>query len=260
MVRRVMAQSISLLAALIRTVSNWWVYPLYKFGFLKGEYIVYNIRGGLKLFLRSKTSDFSVFNDLWLGGVYDAPEIPWKNLRNVIDIGGHIGIFALYVAAQSKNANVISYEPEPSNIDAFHKSIEASGLTDRVIVEPQGVAGEEGQLQMHVMPGRGEQNSIFRQTENSQPISVHVTTLAKAFEKHNIAHCDLLKVNCEGAEYDMFYGLSDEYFKRIDRIVMNYHLFSLDPKHRPDVLKSFLESKGFVVRKLQERIFLACRA
>lgn len=255
-----MMNTLSLLAALIRTVSNWWAYPLYRLRLTRGEFVSYKLRSGQTMMLRSGTSDFLVFNDIFLDGVYDAPEIPWKTLQSVIDVGAHVGVFALYVASQSPTAHVISYEPEPSNIHTFRKTVEASGLHDRVIIEPVGIAGQEGELNMHVMPGRGEQNSLYRQTESSRTISVPVTTLAKAFEKHGIAHCDLLKVNCEGAEYDMFYGLSDEYFKRIDRIVMNYHLFSLDPKHHPAVLKDFLEQKGFTVRKLSEGIFFAHRA
>ncbi len=255
-----MTQTISLLAALMRTVSNWWVYPMYRLGLSKGEYVRYKLRTGHTMVLRAKTSDFFVFNDIFLDGVYDAPEIPWNTLNTVIDVGAHVGVFALYVASQSPTAKVIAYEPEPTNIHTFRKTVDESKLHDRIIIEPVGIAGEAGELKMHVMPGRGEQNSLYRQTESSRSISVPVTTLAASFEKHGIAHCDLLKVNCEGAEYDMFYGLSDEYFKRIDRIVMNYHLFSLDPKHHPAILKEFLEGKGFTVRKLSEGIFLGYRA
>ena len=61
-----------------------------------------------------------------------------------------------------------------------------------------------------------------------------VTTLPAIFERNGIGRCDLLKVDCEGAEFEIFEHTPSEIFKRIDRIVMEYHTHtrSATEKHR----------------------------
>ncbi len=72
-------------------------------------------------------------------------------------------------------------------------------------------------------------------------------TLAGLFDEHRIARCDLLKLDCEGAEYDALYGLPAEHRQRIRRCVVEYHA---DPNHkraRGDELVGWFARSGFRV-------------
>jgi hypothetical protein len=54
-----------------------------------------------------------------------------------------------------------------------------------------------------------------------------------------------VKLDCEGAEYEILLAASDATLASIDTITMEYHL-GLDG-HTPDELNSFLRRKGFQV-------------
>ena len=54
-----------------------------------------------------------------------------------------------------------------------------------------------------------------------------------------------LKLDCEGAEYEILYGAKDKVLRSIDRIAMEWHKF--DASHNPERLSQYLESKGFSV-------------
>jgi hypothetical protein len=75
-------------------------------------------------------------------------------------------------------------------------------------------------------------------------IKVRALTLSQVFEAHAIDKLDLLKLDCEGAEYEILSGASPEVFKKIERIIMEYH--DIDGHHH-DQLVSLLERQGFRV-------------
>lgn len=248
-----------MLLRLLFTVRNWPTYFLRRFGFIKDGKVTYHLKGGSSLTLRTHSSDTIVFNDIWLQGVYDIPGFDWSGVKTVVDIGAHVGIFALYCAAHAPSAKIVAAEPEPENLALLHANVENNHLQNRVSIEPAGVAGTAGRLRLNVMPGRGECNSLYRQTEQSYGIDVPVVTLQDLFTRYNIGHCDLLKMNCEGAEYEIFYNLPDEYFRRISCMAINYHFYSSNPKHHPRELQAHLEAKGFTVTKNAKNIFVAVR-
>jgi hypothetical protein len=58
--------------------------------------------------------------------------------------------------------------------------------------------------------------------------------------------CDFLKMDCEGAEYDMLLHLNDATLARIRRICLEYHE-GVTPYGRGD-LERFFKDKGWQVR------------
>ena len=72
-----------------------------------------------------------------------------------------------------------------------------------------------------------------------------VTTLDELLRRLGVARCDLLKLDCEGAEYEILYGASEETLRAIDAITAEYHV-GLN-EHTVAELVRFLESRGFIV-------------
>jgi hypothetical protein len=60
-----------------------------------------------------------------------------------------------------------------------------------------------------------------------------------------ISHCDLLKVDCEGGEYDIFFHTPADTLRRIQRISMEYHDDCTPHSHGE--LADFLTQHGFTV-------------
>ena len=67
------------------------------------------------------------------------------------------------------------------------------------------------------------------------------------FEKNKIEKVDLLKLDCEGAEYDILYSLPKEKFKKINRIALEAHKREGKTNNALS-LKAFLEENGFVCK------------
>ena len=75
---------------------------------------------------------------------------------------------------------------------------------------------------------------------------VPARTLDDLFERHEIDACDLMKIDVEGAEYDILHAASDDTLARIRRIHGEYHNVNPEnPETRIDHFASFLRSKQF---------------
>ena len=48
-------------------------------------------------------------------------------------------------------------------------------------------------------------------------------SLQKIFDDNNIEHCNFLKLDCEGAEYEIIKNLPIAYLEKIDKIIIEYH-------------------------------------
>ena len=68
--------------------------------------------------------------------------------------------------------------------------------------------------------------------------------LDNILHRHSIDRCRLLKLDCEGSEYDVLAGLSDESLSLIENIIVEVHPARAGT---PSELKDMLERKGFEV-------------
>ena len=224
-------------------------------------------RDGRRLSMHGGHSDIHTFRRVFLTDEYRLRKGPWDT---VLDLGGNIGCVALRVASRARR--VIVYEPDPLNLELLMRNV--SGL-DNVTVVPEAVAGEPGRRKLHVAgSGRwGTRSTLFHDVQAARlnaadtEVEVPVTTLDALFAEHAIERCDLLKIDVEGAEYEIFAAASPDTFKRIERIVGEYHdVFPEDPRTRVAAFCTSLEKRGFRVETKPSRkwenqgLFFAQRA
>ena len=85
-------------------------------------------------------------------------------------------------------------------------------------------------------------------------------TLQDIFDEHGIARCNLLKLDCEGGEYDILYTLPSAYYARIDKVVMEYHGELDESKRRAqaNALVAHLQRQGFCIHTYQDFVGFDC--
>ena len=73
-------------------------------------------------------------------------------------------------------------------------------------------------------------------------------TLVELFDTHGLDSVDLLKVDCEGGEYDIFPSTPDAVLDRVENIAFEYHeIDRYEPKL--DQVLNRLSSAGFRLRE-----------
>jgi FkbM family methyltransferase len=182
-----------------------------------------------------------LYKEIWFRDDYRLRSDPLPPAATVIDIGANIGMFALYAAVAYGAARVYAYEPFPDSFALLCRNAERNRIA-AITPVPLAVAGEPGVRELH-MQGRHGVHSLFG--TSGPAVRIDCITLADVFARHAIQRCDFLKLDCEGAEYEILLAAPAEILARVDRIALEYHDWIT--AHRHDELATLFARHGFMV-------------
>jgi FkbM family methyltransferase len=172
--------------------------------------------------------------------------------ETVVDVGANIGTFALLASrAVGVKGKVVAFEPDSENYALLRDNVARNGCLN-VTAERVAVAGQSGRVTLHHAAEGGGFHTLHanRLPGSRSAEEVDALSLKDLFERHGITHCDLLKVDCEGAEYDILLGLPNDCWARISKVVMEYHGIDRDTaqnRARADALATYIEGHGFAI-------------
>jgi FkbM family methyltransferase len=144
--------------------------------------------------------------------------LPVKD-RVVIDIGANIADSSIYFA-MSGAKKVIALEPFPKNFEIAQKNITLNGFTDKIELLNAGCCG--GQSKDMVLDASA--NGVGCQTmQSSLGSNIHFYTLRELVDKYNIDSPAVLKLDCEGCEYDIILSNGKTVLDKFSHIQVEYH-------------------------------------
>jgi len=160
----------------------------------------------------------------------------------VLDVGMADGDSAVFFARNGA-ARVIGVEPLPETYALSLQNLRQNGVEGIVIPLQGAVASGAGSIEIRVaslVPNRSSAAPERDQTqvEFDRSISVRTFDLPELMSAGGVEHVDLVKMDCEGAEYAFLRSLTDRDFARIDRFAIEYH-------DGPRDLVEILRSHGF---------------
>jgi FkbM family methyltransferase len=213
--------------------------------------VTYRFREGGSLYCEAQ--DRCDVLDVWLERSYDPNYfgIPfdWSRCKRIIDIGAHIGAFSLFALIKAPSAEVLAFEPVLASFRrAQENALQFKGRS--VSVRHCGIGPEKGTASITIDGGGSSQ---FRQGQVRETISLEPL--------RDLLHepCDFLKMDCEGAEYEALYSLTQDECSRIKFLALEYHHFSKEPGHNPNVLTQWLAARGFQITMHKKSMLLAYR-
>ncbi|HAI98181.1 TPA: hypothetical protein DCL30_01390 [Candidatus Peribacteria bacterium] len=245
---------------LIRTVRNWPLYLFNRLGWIRRETLTYKLRNGMTLTSRNFSVDRCGINEVWFDHIYEPPVFDWKSCRAIIDVGANIGSFTIRAAALAPEAKILAYEAEPETAKILSRNVAENHLAPRVQAFSAAVGGKDGTAELYVTKRCSWFNSLYKpQNHEGTAVTVPVVSLATIFARNSVRECDCLKLDCEGAEYDILYALSAEDLGKIRMIVMEYHDLPQGGRFMHGALRAYLEEHGFSVVERVNCILYAMR-
>ena len=82
---------------------NWYIYLQVYFKLTKNEYVIFETRSGLKIKIRVNSTDLMALTHVWLIQEYADNGFSINNDDIIIDVGAHIGLFALFASQFCKD-------------------------------------------------------------------------------------------------------------------------------------------------------------
>ena len=210
---------------LARTFLNWWAFRSAESKQDDGETML-KTRSGLKIAIRHNKWDAKIIWEQFIDQGYLARfQIPAGRPPVVVDIGSYIGDFALY-CAHELGAQVVAYEPTQENFMMLAKNLDLNPhLADRVTAVNRGVAATAEIVANVQVSGREihVSSTWYADDPTAEQRTFACDTLLELLDKHGLQRVDLLKIDCEGGEYDIIPTTPNECYDRIGAIVYEWH-------------------------------------
>jgi FkbM family methyltransferase len=173
--------------------------------------------------------------------------------RVVVDAGANVGMATLFFAAQFPDARILAIEPEGSNFDMLKQNCQ--GLSNVTAVQA-ALWPEERQLHLSD-PFSQEWAYQVSSSESAPSISlgkVPAITIGQILRRLNANRIDLLKLDIEGSELELFSNNAYQWLDQVQVIAIELHDWL-----RPGCAHAFysaLVSRRFVQEIRGENIFV----
>jgi len=185
------------------------------------------------IWLRAKTSDIPTFEQIFISQEYDI-KIPITP-ESIIDCGANVGLASVYLKNRYPLAKIISVEPDTENFAMLQKN---TSMYNDIHCLKNGVWNKAADLNVVDKLGLGESwalmvDEVKEKTENS----IRSVTISEIMQQFNLKEIDLLKIDIEGAEKELF---SDNYEDWLPKTKVLY--IELHDRYRKGTSTSFFKA------------------
>lgn len=212
--------------------------------------VTFMLRNGTKFRGRLRSLDYLIIKETYINQSYIIPGFEIKDDDIVIDIGAHIGSFAIYASKQAGKGQVYAYEPEPENYSLLVENIELNNCCN-VKAFKTGVM-LTGRFELNIRQNQAAHTFVKILNSGVKKLIIDCISLQGVFDVNKIDRCNFLKIDAEGSEYDILFNLPDSYFKRIEKIALEYHLMNSEDKEKLNKLEQLLKRLEYNVIERKE--------
>src|ERR1044071_5837751 len=191
----------------------------------------------------TEVADWYTYDEVFL-------EQPYRSSYDraaVIDVGAHRGMFSAYALAQGAAA-VYAYEPDPKNFEYLQRTLKSHQAKGQSSEAHQSAVGSKpGTATFHVYDESWSHSLVCR-TDRKLVSTLDVKVVAlddvveRARSKRSGEERLVVKIDAEGAEYDIILNSSPKTLSAIDELFMELHGYATGD---PNSLLRRLRDCGF---------------
>jgi len=173
-----------------------------------------------------------------------------RNIECVFDVGASAGEWLQLARRYCPSAVIHAFEIVPDTFETLQRHI---GAGPGLILNPFGLAGNRGTVEVLYCPDDPELSSIFPYPTGKQsvPVCCNVTTGDEYCAERGIARIDFLKLDVEGLELPALRGFEGMLANGgIDAIQFEYGFINILPKFLLKDLCEFLAAHGYISGKI----------
>lgn len=169
-------------------------------------------------YIRGATSDFEVFKQIFLEREYDLrlKEVP----KVIVDCGANIGLAAVYFKNKFPAARIISVEPEQSNFDLLKKN---TATYSNVECLKAGIWKRDSFLEVKPGPTKANWDFVVNEVTVESANTIKGVSIQGIMNTYNLSEIDLLKIDIEGAEKELFESNYEGWIPKTKVIVIELH-------------------------------------
>ena len=225
---------------------------------------------GMVVCARNRSNTTFLYEEIFAAEGYLRAGVALPEGARVVDVGGHVGLFSLFVKTQRPDCKIYAFEAIPELAEMFQINAELHDID--AVITSCGIGREPGSAEFTYYPDmsmlsgrfadeRDERRTVEQFIRNEQgaaladdvlaemltdrlhsvQVNVELRTLSQVIRDQRIAVIDLLKVDVEKSELDVLLGIEPEHWPLIQQVVVEVH----DIDGRLDVIIGMLREHGF---------------
>lgn len=185
---------------------------------------------GLEVFYRPGTTDTGLIYDILLRPGSSAEYWFPSSIspRTILDIGANIGIATRLLAYRYPHAVIHAFEPIPENFELMKMNVRR---LPNVVPHLYGLGAADRELEMRI----GDDNrankggySMFANARGATAVSVQVRGVRSTLTELAIRAVDIIKIDTEGAEFEILSALPEEILRTVQWICGELHTEHID--------------------------------
>jgi len=182
--------------------------------------------------LRDNKSDKAIFFQVFYEKQYDLYGVEFPNAQRIIDGGANIGCASVYFSLQFPNAQILAIEPEKNNFSLLQNN---TIPYKNIKCLQAGIWNKNEQLAI-TNPEGGAAEFMFdnKSTDNNTIKGMTIQTL---LDLQHWDEVDILKLDIEGAEKEVFSGNDLLWLKKIKLLIIELH-----DRYKKDCTKTVFEA------------------
>jgi len=197
----------------------------------------YEIEGFEFYFQDVENSDtlYWVVQEALIDDEYKLKTINFEDDDVVIDIGANVGCISIYLAKKYPNIKIYAYEAHPVNYECLLENIKLNEV-DNVIPFNNAVFSKTGRkLNITLDLGNTGSSSLYvNNVKNS--CDIETISFDDIVLNNNIEKIKLLKIDCEGAEYEIIESSNKMKELEIENFSAEIHTFMINHNKNPNKL------------------------
>jgi FkbM family methyltransferase len=201
-----------------------------------------------------------IYDEIFVGGTYDHPQLKLPERPTIIDVGANIGLFTIWAARRHRPRTILAYEASPTTHEclvdnaARHVDGEVTAATcvnlavsseagrELVLHQPPWVSGLSTILDGATLPWIDE----LRAKGELHTHKVRSTTISHEIAAHGLAAVDLLKIDVEGHFMEVLEGVAPADIGKVRNIVLEAE-YAETLGHSSDSICARLRDMGYSV-------------
>lgn len=167
--------------------------------------------------LRNNPHDYGTFEEVVVKEGYNVP-LDFSPLT-IIDGGGNIGLTAAYFATRFPHAQIVSFEPDRENFELLKQN--TSGYPN---IKPMngGIWSHSANLVVRDT-GLGNNGFMVEEVAAGTAGSIKAWGIADVMQQMNWTSCDLVKLDVEGSEKEIFSANYEKWLPHTKVLVVELH-------------------------------------
>ena len=170
------------------------------------------------ILLRRHTTDVATFEQVFIDREYDLP-IGDMSPKFIIDGGANVGCASAFFARKFPQASIWAFEPEGSNYDILEQN---GKRFDNVTTMKAAIWSSDTYVEIG---NPNDEKWAFRvqQASIDGPSRIQALSIPSILKMAGADRVDILKLDIEGAEKDLFDGSSAQWIDRVGVIIIELH-------------------------------------